>query len=379
MIEQLPVDRLYHPGIVVRDAKATARNYAEILGIEKWSVTHCGPERLGTATTHGLPASHSFTYAFGLHEESGLLFQLIEPAQGDASTFNEFLATRGEGVHNLCTTVVTQDVFGQLSELFASKGVSIGQSDTIAGVLEWHFFDTRVLLGGFYVMVVVPLVDDWLSAVPVDEQWDFTGEITRPEGVGPVPLARVDGMHFGVVVSDVVSSMRRYADLIGLGEVGFFEIGTPDAAPKAREPMVTLANATYNGKPVEHRMLSTLTPIADFGLEILQVTVPPIHYKEDFFDIVGEGIHHFYATELNSDDEWAALDGWMQSIGVPMVQSGQMNCGAARGLGEYFYWDTRERLGGYVLEVVLAREGFWDSFATAVPTFVLDFGGEGTS
>lgn len=372
-MNQLPVDRLYHPGVVVRDARATARNYAEIFGVNTWSVAHCGPGHLGQGTTHGVPAEHSFTYAFGFHEPSGLLFQLIEPRAGDASTYQQFLATRGEGVHNLCTTIVTPEVFAELREWFASKGIGVAQTDTVDDAIEWHFFDTRAALGGFYVMVVVVLRDDWMAAVQHDEQWDFSGEVSRPEGVGPVPLARVPGMHFGVVVADVVAAISRYSELLGFGEVSFFEAGTADAAPRARRPMVTLANATYHGVPVEHRILSSLTPIADFGLEVLQVTVPPIHYKEDFYDLVGEGIHHFYASELSSDDEWRALDDWMRSIGVPMVQSGQMNCGHAQGLGEYFYWDTRDKLGGFVLEVIVAREGFWESFADTEPTFKIDF------
>ena len=373
MVQHLPVDRLYHPGIVVRDARATAQNYADILGVTQWSVVHCGPQHLSATSSHGVEATHSFTYAFGLHEESGILFQLIEPGVGDASTFNEFLATRGEGVHNLCTTVLTPEVFGQLRALFAAKDIEVGQSDTIADAIEWHFFDTRKVLGGFYIMVVVPLVDDWVAALPTDERWDFSAEVRRPDGVGPVPLARVPGLHFGVVVSDVVAAMGRYADLLGLGEITFFEIGTPDASPKARAPMVTLNNATYQGKPVEHRLLSTLTAVADFGFEVLQVTVPPIHYKEDFFDIVGEGIHHFYATELHSDAQFAGLNSWMASLGIPMVQSGEMDCGTAHGLGEYFYWDTRDHLGGFVLEIIVSRDGFWESFADAVPTFRIDF------
>jgi Glyoxalase/Bleomycin resistance protein/Dioxygenase superfamily len=373
MTNQLPVDRLYHPGIVVRDARATARNYAEIFGITKWSVARCGPDHLSETVTYGLAAQHSFTYAFGTHEESGLLFQLVEPHERDASTFKEFLAVRGQGVHNLCTTITSRDAFTGLAALLASKGIEISQSAVIDDVVEWHFFDTRRALGGFQLMVVVPRADDWMNRVVMDETWDFTDDVTRPAGVPPVPLARVPGMHFGVVVEDVVASMRRYADLFGMSEVSFFEIGTPGAEPRARAPMVTLGHATYHGKPVEHRMLSTLTPVADFGFEVLQVTVPPIHYKEDFYDQVGEGIHHFYATELNADEQWSTLRDWMASIGFPVVQSGEMNCGQASGLGEYFYWDTRDWLGGFVLEVVLAREGFWDSFADGVPTFTLDF------
>ena len=110
MTDQLPVDRLYHPGMVVRDARATARTDAEIFGITTWNVARCGPDHLSETVTYGLAAQQSFTYAFGTHEESGLLFQLIEPHERDASTFKEFLAVRGQGVHNLCTTITSRCV-----------------------------------------------------------------------------------------------------------------------------------------------------------------------------------------------------------------------------------------------------------------------------
>ena len=50
-----------------------------------------------------------------------------------------------------------------------------------------------------------------------------------------------------------------------------------------------------------------------------------------------------------------------------------MNCGAAQGLGEYFYLDTAAHLGGFVLEVIIARQGFWESFAVAEPTFTVHY------
>jgi len=371
--EGLSVERLYHTGVVVRNARDTARNYADLFGVTQWKVFHCGPKRLGETLSHGLRVNHSFTCAYGVHAGTGIAFQLIEPHGGDASTFNEFLATRGEGIHHICTTSVSPDTFIRLKDWFASKGVKVGQSDTIDGAIQWHLFDTRESLGGFYLMVLVPLVDDWASVAEPDEAWDLSDEVRRPEGVHPIPLARVDGMHLGVVVKDVVASMRRYADLLGLPEVSFFEVGTPNAAPRACAPMVTLGRATYQGAPVEHRILTSLTPVADFALEVLQVTVPPIHYKEDFFDRVGEGIHHFYATELSGDAEFEILDRWLKDIGVRVVQSGEMNCGAAQGLGEYFYLDTAAHLGGFVLEVIIARQGFWESFAVAEPTFTVHY------
>ena len=377
-IQALPLDRLHHPGVVVHDARATARNYAEIMGINQWNVVHCGPDHLSNETTYGLRARHSYTCAYGRHEPSGLTFQLIQPHVGDSSTYSEFIGTRGPGIHNLCTSVVSRETFTQVQAWFSSFGIEVGQSATIDDAVDWYLFDTRRALGGFQIMVIVPRVDRWADALKVDEVWDFSDEVSRPDGVGPVPVARVLNLHFGVVVHDVVERMRRYARIFGLGEIPFFDIGTADAAPRSKRPTVALGNATYHGKPVAHRMFNSLTSVSDFGFEVIQTTVPPIHYKEDFLDVVGEGIHHFYPTELHSDREWNELNAWMGSIGIPEVQSGDMNCGQASGLGTYHYWDTRERLGGYVLEVVVARPGFWESFADAQPLMTLDFSAQYT-
>ena len=80
--------------------------YAELLGITTWKVMHCGPAHVTNSTTYGSANPHLFSSAFGVHEESGLVFQLIQPRASDGSTYAEFLATRGEGLHSVCTISV---------------------------------------------------------------------------------------------------------------------------------------------------------------------------------------------------------------------------------------------------------------------------------
>ena len=365
MVDRIPVDKLYHPGVVVRDARATARNYAEIFGINKWNVAHYAGKRLTNTSTHGYRAEHSFTAAYGT-SDTGVTFQLIEPGVDDTSTYKEFICTRGEGFHDLCTAIVPQAEFPAVREWFASQGIEVAQTDGIDNLVDWYFFDTRKALGGYQIMVVVPRVADWMNQVKFDEQWDFSSEVSRPDGVGPVPLPAID--HFGVVVEDVVERVRAYAQLYGVEKASFADVGTAGAALRSAVPALTLRNATYCGKPAEHRLCISVVEVADFGFEVIQTTVGPMHYKEDFLELVGPGIHHFNSCILDDHAECEKLNQWLNSIGIPVVQSGEPRTGMA-----YYYLDTLEKLGGCALEVRVSDESATQWMATALRSLSLDF------
>ena len=52
-MNKIPLDTLRYATLVVSDAKATARNYADFYGIERWNVTNATPERLQAMTIRG--------------------------------------------------------------------------------------------------------------------------------------------------------------------------------------------------------------------------------------------------------------------------------------------------------------------------------------
>src|SRR5262249_30941703 len=226
MGNKIPVDTLYHASVVVPDARAAARNYAEFYGIDRWRVVHHTDQRLRNTTVHGrtrtappaldlagpmpIPGAYTFTTATG-RTASGIEFELVQPTLG-LSTFEEFLVTRGEGVHGVMLAVVDPKDFPDLKAWLASEGVPVGQSFTVDDVADYVYFDTRKALGGFYVQVVVPRVADWEAAIEADEEWDFTGEVERPPGVEAIQ--RASGLtHFGVVVDDVVARVETFARL----------------------------------------------------------------------------------------------------------------------------------------------------------------------
>ncbi len=358
MPTHIPVDTLYYANVVTKDARALARNYAEFYGINKWKVVRHTPERLTNATAYGRTISHptgpettpnepvaglySFTTATGQNANGGVSFRIVQPDPpiGGLDTFNEFLITRGQGVHSIFTSVVDAKDFDQLKNWLASERVTVAQCYTLDEAADFYYFDTRKALGGFFVQVVVPRRPDWEDATTADEEWDFTGEVSRPDGLDAT--TQVTGItHFGVVVRDVVERVEMYAKLFGQpiwhGRHWHTEQGW-------------LTDTTYYGKPVVHGWLNGRgnigkTPLGvPFGFEVVQPAYGPQHYKEDFLDLIGPGIHHIDLVHpFKEMSEWESFNKWMDSIGIP-------NCMTGTHTRLFHYQDAREKLG-YVIEV----------------------------
>jgi hypothetical protein len=358
MANKIPVDTLYYATVVTKDAKALARNHAEFYGITKWKVVHHTAQRLKNTTLRGQPprpipeqlagnvmppGTFNFIAATGTSENGGLSFQIVQPT-GGLSTFEEFLVTRGQGVHSIFMSVVEEKDFAGLKEFLASEGVGIAQSFSIDNAADFYYFDTRAALGGFYVQVVVPRVRDWAAAIKADEEWDFSKEISRPAGIA-APAHAAGIPHFGVVVHDVAKRVEAYARLfrqpVWRGMHWRTEAGS-------------LEDTTCNGKPVAHAYFTGRADIGKtplgvpFGFEIVQPTFGPSHYKEDFLQVLGPGIHHVdLAMPIEQWSEWEAINQWLaRDLDAPTCMSGGLRGGQAI----FHYQDMRRKLG-YVIEI----------------------------
>jgi Glyoxalase/Bleomycin resistance protein/Dioxygenase superfamily len=263
---RIPLQRLVHANVVVHDLRATARNYARILGIARWQV-------------HNLPGYASATAS----NPTGVTFRLVQPT--DASTsYAAFLGARGEGVHSLCT----------------------------AELAEPELIDTREALGG-YSIEIAPL-----SAAAPDEEWELRAEVRIPpevEWIANIP--RIG--HFGIAVTNLEERIPRYAELLGI------ESWTRRDFHRAPESMTS---STYLGEPVDNAWLIALTDVADFGLELLQETRGPTDYG-DTIARSGEGIHHVLVRRGLSDADWQALNAWMSSMQIGVVMGATLRGGAA--------------------------------------------------
>lgn len=339
MADVFPIDKLYRVGVVVWDLKKAATDYTEVYGIKDWKVVHHTPDRLQNSAFYGRKVQHGYSSAIGDTPGGAIRFELIQPGAG-ASTFKQFLYGRGEGVHHLLLRAGDAKDLADLRDWLAGQGIRVIQSGSVDGLVQSEYYDTRKDLGGYYLKAVATQGGDFEDAVPADETWDLTGDVKWPEGAPlNVPLLH----HFGIVVRDVVERAESYSKLFGLDNwnFGLWHSGQG-----------SLENATYNGKPVEHAYFTTLlSPITNFGIELMQPSYGPQNYKEDYLDVYGEGVHHLFTQPppaLRDKEHWEQVQKWMASMGVPMVQSASLG-----GFADFYYLDTKAKLGGYVTETML--------------------------
>lgn len=355
-MNKIPIGTLTYPTIVVRDAKAMARNHSLFYGIEKWDVLHLTPERLKKTTVHGrLPASpppydllgpvpvpgqFGFISAVGKSPGGEIGFRLVQPTIG-LSTFEESLVTRGQSVHSIFATVVSAAEFPALEAWLATENVPVGQSYTF-GDADYYYFDMRATLANFYIQVVVPHKDDWATSTSPDEVWRF--DVERPPLTDALSHA-VGISHFGVVVEDLTTRLEQFAKLFGQPVWRGMHWHT---APGSLE------DTTNNGQLVKHGYFTGRADLGKnssglpFGFEVIQPTYGPSHYKEDYLRVLGPGIHHVDVRVPTKEmAEFDAISDWLISeFAAPTCMSGWLRNHAA----QFHYKDMREGLG-YVVEM----------------------------
>jgi hypothetical protein len=334
-MNKIPTDDLLHIGVVVQDAHASARKFARMYGITDWAVTDHTPERLKNTVTRGHAAPQHFLTATGQAQTNlgPVTIRLVEP-RGGWTTYQEFLLTKGEGIHHVCTAAVDTKRMAQLETWLGKEGVGIAQSAVLPDGVREVCLDTRATLGGFYVQLLV--ADGERPAAKPDEVWNLGDAI--PEGGPLLPLGTFQ-MHFGVVVNDLMARVADWARLFGLAEWNFMNW---------RNAPGSLEDPEYMGKPVDHAYFTTLfsfTPL--LGFEVIQPTFGPSHYKENYRNLVGEGIHHVNASMLPDAEAWKASAQRLAQAGMPVVMGG----GIGGGFANFYYVDTAKELG-YVTEVL---------------------------
>jgi catechol 2,3-dioxygenase-like lactoylglutathione lyase family enzyme len=314
----IPVDELHHLTVVVSDLEAAARGYSLVYGIGSWRVTRA--RRLPHAVATGTTAA-------------GLTFRLVQPA-GRGGVFDEFLATRGPGIHGLCLTVLSEADLRRLGARLSEAGIAVVQEETAAGASRHYHLDTGRALGGLCLEVVVPV-----GADHADEEWHLAAVGRRPPG-----MPEIDRLwHVGVAVRSLSERLPAYERLLGMS--GWDRV---DFRPEAG----SLERSTLDGAPVRHAFSLAKGRLADIELEVIESTLEPTHYGREFIDRVGEGVHHLLALPSLREPEWVRLRAWMESVGVPVAMSGLVRSGAA----EFFYLDTRRLLGGHLLEAICRYE-----------------------
>lgn len=161
--------------VVVRDLDEAVRRYWDHFGIGPWSIytiDHSQREMI----VNDEPRSYSFRMA--LCDVGNVNWELVQPLD-DATTFAEFLRTRGEGVHHVCFAVSDPAAMLENARRLSPRGIGVvgsGTWDGGNGSVRYTYLDTEAELG------------------VIAEFWEPSGGFTQPvpdEVYPPTPVETV--------------------------------------------------------------------------------------------------------------------------------------------------------------------------------------------
>jgi methylmalonyl-CoA/ethylmalonyl-CoA epimerase len=108
-------------GIIVKDVETTAGHYAEVFGIPKPAVVPIADDPFANTNYRGVTSGAKGKAAF--FDLGPVQMELIEPV-GAPSTWEEFLRTRGEGIHHIAFKTLDME---SAQKFLASKGMETVQ------------------------------------------------------------------------------------------------------------------------------------------------------------------------------------------------------------------------------------------------------------
>jgi Glyoxalase/Bleomycin resistance protein/Dioxygenase superfamily len=324
----LPVERHHHIGVVVRDYRRYIEEFSRFFGIERWEVRRQDSSRMPDATLHGKPVKHSFISALG--SKGKIAFELCQPVSGD-SLYGEFLETHGEGMHHLFPTICSPAEFRRLRPWLESEGITVSQSATVAGTIEYYYLDSTSYFGTTFE-VLCPLRPDWQSDSRLKPDEVITID-SKAAGSAGCPTEKI--YHACVLTRNKRLSMRdNYQRLMGFEHWFDFDNQTG----------VTSRDTHYSGKSADTRFRLSLGRKNDFGIEIVEQIYGPTIYQ-DMLEKQGEGLNHIMTT-LCGSEELDLITKRLEADGMPIIQDGQ------GGDVYYCYADTREKLAGVYVELL---------------------------
>lgn len=139
-MEKLDNPAVLQIGIIVRDVARAARHYAEVFGIPLPEVIEIAGDSFAHTIYRGQPSEAKGKAAF--FDLGALQMELIEPV-GGPSTWEEFLRTKGEGIHHIAFKV---NEMPAAVEFLKGKGMEVIQSGGWDGG-QYAYLDASAQLG----------------------------------------------------------------------------------------------------------------------------------------------------------------------------------------------------------------------------------------
>ncbi len=139
-MDKLDSQAVIQIGMIVRDARKVAGHFAEAFGIPKPEIVTIAADAIADTRYRGRPSNATGKAAF--FKLGPVEMEVIEPV-GGPSTWEEFLRTRGEGIHHIA---IRTDDMAQAVSFLASKGMETIQTGAWEGG-QYAYIDGAQHLG----------------------------------------------------------------------------------------------------------------------------------------------------------------------------------------------------------------------------------------
>lgn len=136
----LASSRMVQVGLVVRNVEESAKRYAAVFGVPVPSAHETDALEKTHMAHRGKPSTARAKLAF--FNMGSLSLELIEPI-GGPSTWQEFLDTKGEGVHHIAFEVPDSEAEAQS---LAGHGIPLVQKGDYTGG-RYAYFESEPVLG----------------------------------------------------------------------------------------------------------------------------------------------------------------------------------------------------------------------------------------
>ena len=167
----LPVDKLYHVGIVVNDRQQAMENFRDLLDFPEFLPMDL---EVGTSLSSviykGELVDHSARVAFS--RVNGFCFEIMQPGPGQGA-YQTFLQQYGEGMQHFFPTICDQALFDEAIPQLAKEGVEVTLKGVIEGVMNYYYLSTEQLLGGVTIEVICPHEQDWMEVMGMSPEQGY--------------------------------------------------------------------------------------------------------------------------------------------------------------------------------------------------------------
>lgn len=292
--------------IIVRDVEASAKRYAEILGLDmsanfQTTLLHDHTH----ATYYGQPTNARAKLT--AIDIGHLQFELLQPLD-PPSAWKDYLDKHGEGIHHIAFFVPKTD---EAAQSFQENGYIVTQQGLFTGQTGMYtYLDTDKDLG-----VVIELLEHF-GGSPKLQGAPFPAD----KGIGTDIVTQV-----GVIVHDIERTAQRYAELLDL-----------PVPPIIVTPGYDKAKTLYKGQPSEATAKLAFFNMGQLQLELIEPDEKPSVWR-DFLDQHGEGAQHIAFQVQNTD----RVTEYLARFGIPVAQEGLY----ADGSGKYTYVGSEAQLG----------------------------------